>query len=280
MINAIMPHEQQPSPEFGETTLFAMEQARAAGAIHMKYWRSGLAVADLKNPRDIVTQADQEAETLITAALHEHYPDHAVLGEENGVSGNPNSDTRWSVDPLDGTSNFFLGDPNFAVLIAKEVDSEVRTGVMYFPATDEMYVAEKGVGAFRNNERLRGVRQTADVNHMYGNTQMSSKLNARNHNMAIYTRLLDASQASSVRNMHVMNACLVRGLIDVADGVADFHVRTGLNWWDYAAGKLLVEEAGGVTTDLAGLPLTAESHGALVASPAAHQPILDIVRSL
>lgn len=257
-----------------------MEQARAAGAIHMRYWRSEDTVADLKNPRDIVTQADREAEELITAALHTHYPDDAVLGEENGVSGNPDSNIRWSVDPLDGTSNFYLGDTNFAVLISKEVDGEVATGIIFFPATDEMYVAEKGVGAFRNGERLRGVRQVSDINHMYGNTQMTSKANDRKRNLAIYNRLLDSDQDPSVRNMHVVNACLVRGLIDVADGIADFHVRAGLNWWDYAAGKLLVEEAGGVATDLAGLPLTSESHGALIASRAAHPAVLGLIQSL
>lgn len=268
------------SPEYSEATLFAMDQARAAGEIHLGYWRTDLAVADLKNPRDIVTQADREAEELITSALHAKYPEHAVLGEENGVSGNPDSNVRWSVDPLDGTSNFYLGDPNFAVLIAQEVDGEVTTGVIFFPATDEMYVAEKGVGAFRNGERLRGARQVTDIDHMYGNTQMSSKEDARKQNLAIYNRLLDSSQDPSVRNMHVMNACLVRGLIDVADGVSDFHVRAGLNWWDYAAGKLLVEEAGGIATDLTGLPLTAESHGALIASKAAHPVLLELVQSL
>ncbi len=276
-----MTDEDRSRPEFSESTIFAMEQARAAGAIHMRYWRSeGTVVVDLKNPRDIVTQADREAEELITAALHAHYPDDAVLGEENGVSGNPNSNVRWSVDPLDGTSNFYLGDPNFAVLIAKEVNGEVKTGIIYFPATDEMYVAEKVVGAFRNGKRLRGVREVSDINHMYGNTQMTSKADDRKRNLAIYNRLLDSDQDPGVRNMHVMNACLVRGLIDVADGVSDFHVRAGLNWWDYAAGKLLAEEAGAIATDLDGNPLTSESRGALVASRAAHPAVLELIRSL
>ena len=275
-----MSAKQAADQMFNESTRFAIAQAKVAGNVHLKYWRSGLGVADLKNPRDIVTQADQEAEALITSALHERFPQHVVLGEENGISGNLDSNVRWSIDPLDGTSNFFLGDTNFAVLIAKEESGAVTTGVIYFPATEELYVAEKGVGAFRNGSRLRGVRQESDINNMYGNTQMSSHLEAREHNLRIYNRLLDASKDGSVRNMHVMNACLVRGIIDVADGVNDFHVRCGLNWWDYAAGKLLAEESGAIATDLTGLPLTSESQGALIASKAAHEPMLQLVNSI
>ena len=273
-------HDQKSSSEFSEATLFAMKQARAAGAVHMRYWRSDLVVADLKNPRDIVTQADHEAEELITEALHARYPEHAVLGEEDGVSGNPDSKVRWIIDPLDGTSNFSLGDPTFAVLIAQEVDGEVVSGVVFFPATDEMYVAEKGKGAFRNGERLRGVRQVSDISQMYGNTHMSSKVADRKRTMATYRRLMDPDQEPSVRNMLVLQACIARGLVMVADGISDFHVRSGVNWWDFAAGKLLAEEAGAVATDLVGLPLTAESHGALIASAAAHPAVLDLVRSL
>jgi myo-inositol-1(or 4)-monophosphatase len=233
-----------------------------------------------QNPRDLVTQADKETEAFVTEAILKRYPDHAILGEENGTVGNEQSDTLWVVDPLDGTSNFFLGSPDFAFLIAMQVAGEVVCGVTYFPATDELFVAEKGVGAFKNGEPLRGVRSETEISSMFGSTQMSSKPDPRARNMAVYERLMDARQTPSVSNMHVFNACLARGLCDIADGINDFHFKAGgYNWWDYAAGKILVEEAGGIATDIQGHPLNQSSQSAFLASRAAHKPLLDLIQS-
>src|SRR5882672_4643328 len=130
----------------------AIEAARAAGEIALEYYRKGFNV-DLKADRSPVTQADREAERAIVEILTRTFPEHGILGEEFGGRGS--TDTRWIVDPIDGTRNFVRRIPLWATLIALEEHGEITVGVIHVPPTGDLYTARRGGGAFLNGERLR-----------------------------------------------------------------------------------------------------------------------------
>ena len=220
----------------------AVEAARAAGEIAMRYYRGGVEVT-IKPDRTPVTQADREAEQAITRILGRAFPDWGFLGEEFGERGS--REIRWIIDPIDGTRNFVRRIPIWAVLIALEEHGAITTGVVLNPVTGELFTARRGEGAFLNGERLRvseceamkdatvlhaGLRLVRETGHWDG-----------------FVRLFDAGSRT-------------RGFGDyygyglVAEGKAEIYVEVDLKPWDVAAVKILVEEAGGRLTDFAGRP--------------------------
>ncbi len=220
----------------------AVEAALAAGEIAMKYYRGGFEVV-MKPDRTPVTQADREAEQAITRILERAFPDWGFLGEEFGERGP--QETRWIIDPIDGTKNFVRRIPIWAVLIGLEERGEVTTGVVLNPVTGELYTARRGEGAWKNGERLR----VSDCEAMKDATVLHSGL--RLVREAGYwdglVRLFDAASRT-------------RGFGDyygyglVAEGKAEVYVEVDLKPWDVAPVKILVEEAGGRLTDFSGRP--------------------------
>ena len=130
----------------------AVEAARAAGEIALRYYRGGFEVT-IKPDQTPVTQADREAEQAIRGVLGRAFPDWGFLGEEFGEAGS--GDTRWIIDPIDGTKNFIRGIPFWAVLIGLEERGEITTGVVFNPVTGDLLTARAGEGAFANGERIR-----------------------------------------------------------------------------------------------------------------------------
>ena len=130
----------------------AVEAARAAGEIALGYYRGGFEVT-IKPDQTPVTQADREAEQAIRSVLGRAFPDWGFLGEEFGAAGG--GDTRWIIDPIDGTKNFIRGIPFWAVLIGLEERGEITTGVVFNPVTNDLLTARAGEGAFANGERIR-----------------------------------------------------------------------------------------------------------------------------
>lgn len=250
----------------------AVKAAKEGGAILLKHFKTGIR-SEQKNPRDIVTQADLESERKIISIIKESFPTHSILAEESGLEENAKDDL-WVIDPLDGTSNFFKGQRDFCVLISYVRSGEIMVGVTYFPLTDELFVAEKGRGATKNGEPIHVSAET-DIQKMYAVTQMTSNLENRISNLALYGKLI-----LEIRNIHVFNACIARGLADVAEGIADFHFRRGFNYWDFAAGTLLVMEAGGKATDFAGMSVTRETKDTLISNGKSHDQLLELVRRL
>ena len=220
----------------------AVAAARAAGRIAMTYYRGGFDVM-LKADQTPVTQADREAEQAITEILGRAFPDWGFLGEEFGERGP--QDTRWIIDPIDGTKNFVRRIPIWAVLIGLEERGEVTTGVVFNPVSGDLYTARRGEGAYLNGERIR----VSDLDAMKDATVLHSGLKLVRE--AGYwdgmVRLFDA-------------AARTRGFGDyygyglVAEGKAEIYVEVDLKPWDIAPVKILVEEAGGRLTDLAGRP--------------------------
>jgi len=220
----------------------AVEAARAAGEIAMRYYRGGFDVT-IKADQTPVTQADREAERAITGILGRAFPDWGFLGEEFGAAGAP--ERRWIIDPIDGTKNFVRGIPIWAVLIALEERGEITTGVVLNPITGELFTARKGEGAFLNGERIR----VSDCADMKDATVLHSGL--RFLREAGYwdgfLRLMDAGYRT-------------RGFGDyygyglLAQGKAEVYLEVDLKPWDIAPVKILLEEAGGRVTDFSGRP--------------------------
>lgn len=130
---------------------FAVQMARRVGAIHLEWFRRGdLDIRTKSNEFDVVTRADRESEACIARMVGEHYPSHALLGEEGGRRGDAASDWLWVVDPLDGTTNYSQGLPVFAVSIGLRFRGEAVVGVVYAPYLDELFTAVRGGGAFRS----------------------------------------------------------------------------------------------------------------------------------
>ena len=220
----------------------AVEAARAAGEIAMRYYRGGVEVT-IKPDRTPVTQADREAEQAITRMLGRAFPDWGFLGEEFGERGS--REIRWIIDPIDGTKNFIRRIPIWAVLIALEERGEITTGVVLNPVTDELFTARRGEGAYKNGERLR----VSECEAMKDATVLHSGLRLVREagHWDGFVRLFDAGSRT-------------RGFGDyygyglVAEGKAEIYVEVDLKPWDVAPVKILVEEAGGRLTDFSGRP--------------------------
>jgi len=220
----------------------AVEAARAAGEIAMKYYRGGFDVT-IKPDQTPVTQADREAEQAITRMLGRAFPDWGFLGEEFGERGS--REIRWIIDPIDGTKNFIRRIPIWAVLIALEERGEITTGVVLNPVTGELFTARRGEGAYKNGERLR----VSECEAMKDATVLHSGLRLVREagHWDGFVRLFDAGSRT-------------RGFGDyygyglVAEGKAEIYVEVDLKPWDVAPVKILVEEAGGRLTDFSGRP--------------------------
>lgn len=222
------------------TVVAAVEAARAAGEIAMRYYRGGFEVT-LKPDRTPVTQADREAEQAIRAILGRAFPGHGFLGEEFGAEGP--ADARWIIDPIDGTKNFVRGIPVWAVLIALEEGGEVTTGVVFNPAAGELFWARRGEGAFRDGEPIRvsAAGRLADATLLHSGLNLLRAAGWWDG----FVRLVDATPRQ-------------RGFGDyygyglLAEGKAEICLEVDLKPWDVAAVKILVEEAGGRFTDFTG----------------------------
>src|SRR6202030_454052 len=200
----------------------------------------------VKGPGEFVSAADLKAERILKAELKKARPGYAMLFEEGGAESGSDPRHRWIVDPLDGTTNFLHGIPHFAISIALERDGEIVAGVIYEPIRNEMYWAEKGLGAFLNDRRLRvsGRRQLGDA--LIG-TGMPF---AERGDAAAYLATLAAVMPATAGVRRAGAAAL--DLAYVAAGRLDGFWEFGLQPWDIAAGLLLVREAGGYVSDLSG----------------------------
>jgi len=229
----------------------------------------------MKGPGDFVSQADLKAEKTLRAELSRARPNFGFLMEESGVSGSEDWDYRWVVDPLDGTTNFLHGIPQWAISVAIEkrgndrTPDEVVAGVIYNPATDELFWAEKGGGAFLNDRRLRvsGRRQMIDA--LFATGIPFASVPRKAEFSSILARLMP--QVSGIRRF----GAAALDLAWVAAGRYDGFWELGLKKWDIGAGLLLVKEAGGFVTDPEGGDAWAE--GNVVAGNPILQPQLRMV---
>ena len=216
----------------------AIAWAREAGEVQLKYFRSShLNIRAKFNDSDIVTEADKASEQVIINNINRTYPQHAILSEEMG--GNAiESDYRWIIDPLDGTTNFSNGLPLFSVSIAVEYRGEVIVGVVYAPYLDEMFHALKGGGAWLNGKPIAPSGKES-LSHSVVTTGFPvDKDTTTDNNLDNVSRVLPR-----VRGMRRLGSAAI-DLCYVAAGFLDGYWEMNLHTWDVAAGQLIVQEAG------------------------------------
>ncbi|HEY3068500.1 MAG TPA: inositol monophosphatase family protein [Methylomirabilota bacterium] len=244
----------------------AVDAARAAGEIALRYYRDGAFDVMLKADQTPVTQADREAEEAIVAILSRAFPRHGFLGEELGARGP--RDVRWIIDPIDGTRNFVRGIPVWATLIALEEAGEITAAVISNPVTSEIYTARRGGGAYRDGTRIH----VAPGGDLASATLLHAGLGLfrRTDRWDAFVRLVDGTDRQRGFGDYM-------GYTLVAEGKAELYVEVDLKPWDLAPCKLLVEEAGGTFTDIDGRP-TIYSGTALASNGRLHDAALALLR--
>ena len=226
----------------------------------------------IKGPGDFVSTADLRAERTLKNELSRARPTYSLLFEEGGASEGSDPHHRWIVDPLDGTTNFLHGIPHFAISIGLERDGEIVAGVVYEPTRDEMYWAEKGVGAYLNDRRLRvsARRQLSDAVIGTGIPFQGRG----DHGAYVATLARVMAVTSGVRRF----GAAALDLAYVAAGRLDGFWEFGLSPWDLAAGILLVREAGGIVSDLGGGQTAMASGNVLAANSHLHLPLAALIK--
>lgn len=228
---------------FGEYTQAAIEAAKLAGKILLEGFGTSFEVSSKEGKNNLVTEYDNRSEEFIINFLKEHFPNFSFLAEESGKTENGiQSDYFWVIDPLDGTVNFAHGLPIFSVSIALIKGQEILSGVIYNPNLDELFVAEKGKGAYLNQKRLK-VSSCNDLDSSFLVTGFPYNIDTNpGHCVDQFVQML--KRGIPVRRLG--SAAL--DLAYVAAGRFDGFWEINLNPWDVAAGVLLVQEAGGVVT--------------------------------
>jgi myo-inositol-1(or 4)-monophosphatase len=222
----------------------AIAAAREAGAVlHAESSRPKK--ISYKGEVDIVTESDRRSEALIVARLRENFPRHAIIAEEGGGSAAEGAKYCWHVDPLDGTTNFAHGYPCFAVSIGLVEDGEPVAGVVFNPISNELFTAARGEGAYLNEAPIH-VSTVGELAHSLVATGFPTHQRKRSANMDYYWDFTLRSHGVRRDGSAALDLC------SVACGRFDAFWEFNLHSWDTAAGILLVQEAGGTVTDLAG----------------------------
>ena len=221
----------------------------------------------VKGPGNFVSTADHKAEKALRQELQHGRPDYSFLMEESGAIAGSDTEHRWIVDPLDGTTNFLHGLPHFCISIALERAGEIVAGVVFDPILDELFWAEKGVGAYLNDRRIR-VSSRRQLGHaLIATGTPYGQGGARKRYLAQLEQIME-----NVADIRRMGAAAL-DLAYVAAGRFDGYWEYGLSSWDFAAGMLLVREAGGYVSDPenGGDPLA--SGNVLAANDHLHSPL-------
>ncbi|HXX51905.1 MAG TPA: inositol monophosphatase family protein [Xanthobacteraceae bacterium] len=226
----------------------------------------------VKGPRNFVTAADRRAEAILREELAKARPDYGFLGEEGGAHEGADKAHRWIVDPLDGTTNFLHGIPHFAVSIALERNGTIVAGLVYNPANDEMFVAERGKGAFLDDKRIRVAarERLADAVVACGLPHYGRG------DLALARNEIAAAQQHFAGLRRYGAAAL--DLAWVAAGRLDAYWERDLSPWDVAAGSLLVREAGGYVSDLDGGDAILRKGNVVAGNETMHRALLRLLK--
>ena len=249
----------------------AEEAARSAGTAIRQ--RQGKAKITEKAASNLVTEADLHAQETIIRAIQSGFPGHDILAEESDATVQNDSEHLWIIDPLDGTNNFAHSIPHFSVSIAYARNGQVEAGVVYDPVRDEMFTAIRGHGAYLNNAPIK-VSDTNSLNQAVIATGFYYDRGV------IMRKTLQSMEKLFEHGIHGIRrfGSAALDLCWVACGRFDAFFEYTLSTWDFAAGMLLVSEAGGSCTDQKGGQLVLNSSGLAVSNGRFHDQFLDIVR--
>ena len=192
-----------------------------------------------KAPGDFVSSADKRTEKILIEELQKAHPEYGIITEERGIINKLNVKNRWVIDPIDGTMNFFICFPQFAISIGYEEDGEIKCGVIFNPIMNEMFCAEKGNGAYLNNSRIRvsNKKKIEDAMIVTGGPKKVSKIKNK-----MFSEYINVS--NNVSNVRKFGSAAL-DIAYVACGRFDGYWQRELNYWDIAAGIIILKEAGG-----------------------------------
>jgi myo-inositol-1(or 4)-monophosphatase len=245
---------------------------KAARGLKRDFGEVALLQVSRKGPADFVSAADKKAEKILFEELSRARPGYGFLMEEGGSVEGKDKTHVWHIDPLDGTTNFLHGIPHFAISVALERDGQLVAGLVFNPVTDEMYMAEKGQGAYLNNQRLR-VAQRSDIREAVvccgiphiGRGDHRQFLNELAQVMAV---------TAGVRR----TGAAALDLAYVAAGRFDAFWERRLSTWDMAAGAVLVREAGGYVADVNGHPGYMQTGDIVAGNEAIQKDLLALIK--
>jgi myo-inositol-1(or 4)-monophosphatase len=255
----------------------AVKAARRAGAIINRAARDvELLAVTRKRHNDFVTEVDKAAEEAIIEVLHRAYPDHAILAEESGATAGSQGESEytWIIDPLDGTTNFIHGFPQYAVSIALRHKDTLTQAVIYDPTKNELFTATRGRGAYLDDRRIRVSKRTQLAETLVGTGFPFRDFETLDEYIGMF-RALTARTAGLRR---AGSAAL--DIAYVAAGRLDGFWELGLSPWDMAAGVLLVQEAGGLVGDFRGEPGYLESGRIVCGNPKVFAQMLQVIGPL
>lgn len=250
----------------------AIEAAREAGAMLRAEFSRPKRIS-YKGEVDIVTESDRRAEAMIVGRLRHRFPEHAIIAEEGSNSAAAGSRYCWHVDPLDGTTNFAHGYPCFAVSIGLAEDGEPIAGAVFNPIADELFTAARGEGAHLNGKPIR-VSSVENLAQGLVATGFPTHQRKRSANMEYYWEFTLRSHGVRRDGSAALDLC------SVACGRFDAFWEFRLNSWDTAAGMLLVREAGGRVTDLAGRSYRPGGFDMLASNGRIHEEMRDIASEI
>lgn len=249
---------------------FAKKLCLEAGDKALEFFKKENSI-EFKSDKDFAITADYEVERLILDKIKDTYPDHSILSEEAGEKITQ-SKYRWIIDPIDGTANFKAGLPHFCTTASLQVDGELSLAVIYLPVYKELYFAEKGKGAFMNNKAI----ETSSTNDL---KQFFVAYGTSNHKNQTAIDLGSISFNKILQNCRAarLSGSSLYDLSHLAKGTFDAMIKVQASFWDYAAGCMLVEEAGGTVTDYDGNKWGEHTKDIVISNGKKHVEFLEIL---
>ena len=250
----------------------AKRAALDAGKIMLRNWeRLDTLKVNEKQRNDFVTEVDLQAEREIIRTLNKIYPDHAILAEESGVSGE-SDEYQWIIDPLDGTTNYLNGFPHFAVSIGLKHKGRLEAGLIYDPLKQDIFMASRGQGATLNDRRIRVKKRTSLEGAL-----IATGIPARHmQHKPAFLEMMSSLMSNGGQLRRTGSAAL--DLAYVAAGRLDGFWEIGLNPWDMAAGAVLIQEAGGLVGDFSGDMKFMETGNIVSGSPKIFKGLLQTIQ--
>lgn len=251
----------------------AKKAALEGGKVHSSYFEQGMEIGEKSGSYDLVTNVDFEAEAKIVSVIRDVFPDHNILAEEERYAATE-SEYTWIIDPLDGTNNFASGIPIFCASVAVARKGKVLAGSIYDVTRDELFYAAENQGAFLNG---KGIEVSA-AESLSQAILATGFFYDRGSNMRDTLRNIERFFMANVRGVRRLGAAAI-DLAYVAAGRFTGFWEFSLHPWDFAAGKLIVEEAGGKITGVHGEELPMESHFVVASNGRIHEVMLEILNS-
>jgi len=259
-------------PELEDLSVLACRMAQEAGCIQRDRYETKLDIRSKSAAIDLVTEVDKMCEALIVETISRERPGDAVLAEEGGGRDFEGAEWRWVVDPLDGTTNYAHGFPRFCVSIGVEHRDERVVGAVYDPLLDELFHAVRGGGAWLGERRLAVSEESALDRALVATGFAYDVRKTRRDNLENFARMIKATRAVRRDGSAALDLCYV------AAGRFDAYWEFKLHAWDVAAGALIVEEAGGRISNLAGGALPRSGAELVSSNGRLHDEVLSLLR--